>query len=80
MREAGKSTGRKGNAMKKEYVVYRMPNGDVITDWNETVWRFGYPAFPKCDCVELERGMCEGGMNLPHFAAEMKRKYNTVAE
>ncbi len=61
--------------MIKEYVVYRYPNGDIVLDWNEGLWKYGYPAYSKSDCIELERGMCEGGMNLPPFAAKMKRKY-----
>lgn len=59
----------------KEYIIYRCPDGSILTDWNNTLWTFGYPAYTKSDCVELERGMCEGGMNLPKLHAKMKEKY-----
>ena len=61
--------------VKKEYVVYRCPDGSILLDWNDTLWKSGYPYYPKYRCVELERGICEGGMNLPKLAARMKEKY-----
>lgn len=62
-------------AEKKEYIVYRCPDGNILLDWNGTLWKFGYPAYPKHRCVELERGTCEGGKNLPKFYAKLKKKY-----
>ena len=59
----------------KEYVVYRCPDGSIILDWNENTWKYGYPTYPKQKCVELERGMCEGGINLPKLSAKMREKY-----
>lgn len=58
-----------------EYVVYECPNGDILLDWNETLWKYGYPVYPKAKCRELERGVCKGGTNLPALAAEMREKY-----
>ena len=58
-----------------EYIVYECPNGDILLDWNETLWKYGYPAYPKHKCKELERGVCKGGPNLPILAAEMREKY-----
>ncbi len=61
--------------MLKQYVVYRCPNGTILLDWNETLWKYGYPYYPKHRCVEVERGECEGGMYLPEFHAKLRRKY-----
>ena len=63
--------------MVAEYVVYRCPDGSILLDWNETLWKFGYPAYPKHRCTELERGFSEGGMALPKLYAAMKKKYLT---
>lgn len=60
---------------EKEYIVYRCPDGGVLLGWNETLWKYGYPYWPKYKCVELERGMCVGGLYLPRLYAEMKQKY-----
>ena len=59
----------------REYVVYEMPNGDILLDWDDTTWRFGYPYCAKSKCRELERGMCKGGPNLPLLEAQMREKY-----
>lgn len=59
----------------EEYIVYRCPDGSILLDWNETLWKFGYPAYPKHRCTELERGYSEGGMALPKLHAAMKKKY-----
>lgn len=59
----------------EEYIVYRCPDGSILLDWNETLWRSGYPAHPKHRCVELERGHSEGGTALPKLHATMKKKY-----
>lgn len=64
--------------MLGEYVVYRLPNGDVLVDWNENTWKYGYPAYPKHMCKELERGVTEGGPALAKFAAQMRKKYETI--
>lgn len=56
----------------REYVVYRCPDGKILLDWNETLWKYGYPAWPKHKCVELERGMCVGGLPLARFYAKLK--------
>lgn len=64
--------------IKGEYVIYRCPDGSILTDWNETIWKYGYPAYSKNCCVELERGICEGGKNLPILHAKMKKKYGGV--
>ena len=61
--------------MVAEYVVYRCPDGSILLDWNETLWKFGYPAYPKHRCAELERGFSEGGMALLKLHAAMKEKY-----
>lgn len=58
-----------------EYVVYECPNGEILLDWNENLWKYGYPAFPKHKCKELERGVCKGGTHLPILAAQMREKY-----
>ena len=63
--------------MVAEYVVYRCPDGSILLDWNETLRKFGYPAYPKHRCTELERGFSEGGMALPKLYAAMKKKYLT---
>lgn len=65
------------NSQEKEYIVYRMPDGSVLVDWNETTWKYGYPAYPKSMCTELERGRCKGGSNLPILYRKMKEKYCT---
>ncbi len=62
---------------EKEYIVYQCPDGTILLDWNETLWKSGYPYWPKHKCVELERGMCVGGQYLSHLYAEMKRKYGS---
>lgn len=62
---------------EKEYIVYRCPDGKILLDWNETLWKYGYPCWPKHKCVELERGMCIGGPYLPRLYAEMEQKYCT---
>lgn len=62
----------------KEYIVYRTPDGGIMLDWNDTVWKYGYPYYPKSRCTELERGICLGGMNLPVMYAAMKRKYGVT--
>ena len=59
----------------KEYVVYRTPIDTILLDWNNTLWTYGYPAFNKSSCVEIERGFCEGGKALGKFYAELKDKY-----
>lgn len=64
-----------GNYPVKEYVLYRNPHGQILIDWNETLWEFGHPSSPKSTCVELERGMCEGGPNLIMVAGMMRKKY-----
>lgn len=58
-----------------EYVVWKCPDGSILLDWNENLWKYGYPAYPKDRCTELERGICEGGLNLPKLAAKMRKKY-----
>lgn len=60
---------------EKEYVVYLCPDSGILLDWNETLWKFGYPYWPKHECVELERGMCIGGLYLIHLYVMMKQKY-----
>lgn len=62
---------------EKEYIVYRMPDGSILLDWNETTWKYGYPAYLKSKCTELERGCCKGGRNLPILQRKMKEKYCT---
>ena len=59
----------------KEYIVYRCPDGSIIIDWDGNTWKYGYPCYPKGRCVELERGTCEGGKNLPILHAKMVKKY-----
>ena len=51
---------------------YRNTN---LFDWDGNAWKYGYPFYPKSRCVELERGMCEGGPNIPQMAARMREKY-----
>ena len=63
------------NSQEKEYVVYRTPDGSILVDWNETTWKYGYPAYPNSTCTELERGRCKGGNNLPILYRKMKEKY-----
>ena len=62
-------------ATTKEYIVYRCPDGSILTDWNNTLWTLGYPAYPKYRCTELERGTCEGGLGLIRLSARMREKY-----
>lgn len=57
------------------YIVYRSPDGSILLDWDGTLWKHGYPAYPKDRCTELERGFSEGGMALPKLHAAMRRKY-----
>jgi hypothetical protein len=59
----------------KEYVVYRCPDGTILLDWNEVLWKYGCPNWPKYKCTEIERGYCEGGTKLPRFYAELVKKY-----
>lgn len=66
--------------MLGEYVVYRLPNGEVLVDWNGNTWKYGYPAYPKHRCKELERGTTEGGPALAKFAAQMRKKYEQKNE
>ena len=58
-----------------EYVVYRCPDGSLLLDWNETLWKYGYPAYSKHCCTEVERGYSEGGPTLPKLYASIKEKY-----
>ena len=60
---------------EREYVVYRCPDGTILLDWNNTLWKSGYPYWPKNMCVELERGMSPGGKCLGALHAKMKKKY-----
>lgn len=62
----------------KEYVVYRTPIDTILLDWNNALWKYGYPSFSKSNCVEIERGLCEGGNALPKFYAELKEKYGVT--
>lgn len=62
-------------AMTKGYVVYRTPIGTILLDWNNNLWTHGYPTFSQSNCVEVERGLCEGGPALPEFYAALKEKY-----
>lgn len=64
----------------KEYVVYRTPDGTIYLDWNNTLWKYGYPSFLKSECEELEMGFCEGGSYLPKFFVELKIKYGVEPE
>jgi hypothetical protein len=67
--------------MKKgTYVVYRTPDGSILLDWEGNLWKYGYPAYPKHRCVEIERGQCEGGPNLPRFYAELRKKHGEGPE
>ena len=61
--------------MVAEYIVYRCPDGSLLLDWNETAWKFGYPAYPKHRCTEIERGYSEGGPALPKLYSAIKKKY-----
>lgn len=65
------------NSQEKEYTVYRTPDGSILVDWNETTWKYGYPAYPKSKCTELERGYCKGGTTLPMLQKKMTEKYCT---
>ena len=62
-------------SVEKACVVYRCTDGSILLDWNETLWRYGYPYYPKHRCTELERGRCEGGPNLPRLFAQLQKKY-----
>lgn len=64
----------------KEYIVYLCPDGSILTDWNETTWKYGYPYYPKNRCIELERGVCEGGPALVELASQMSNKYKDHQE
>ena len=68
------------NSQEKEYIVYRMPDGSILVDWNETTWKYGYPAYPKSKCTELERGRCKGGKEVVRIAAKMRKKYEKKDE
>lgn len=63
------------NKKMKEYVVYRCPDGTILLDWNNTLWTYGYPPYPKYRCLEIERGFCYGGIGLSKFYAELRKKY-----
>lgn len=61
----------------REYIVYKTPINTILLDWNSTLWKCGYPYFPKSVCTEIERGICEGGLKfLGKFYTELKKKYN----
>lgn len=60
----------------REYIVYKTPINTILLDWNNALWKYGYPYFPKSVCTEIERGTCEGGKFLGKFYAELKKKYN----
>ena len=62
-----------------EYVVYRCPDGSILLDWNENLWKYGYPAYSKQRCTELERGYSVGGTELPKLFAAMRKKYSKEA-
>ena len=68
-------TAQTTTSAEKKYVVYRCPDGSILLDWNETLWKYGYPEYPKHRCTELERGYSKGGMKLPKLHAAMKKKY-----
>lgn len=59
----------------KEYVVYMTPIDTILLDWNDTLWKYGYPAFSKNVCREIARGQSEGGPALPILYAELRRMY-----
>lgn len=60
---------------EKEYVVYRTPLGTILLDWNGCLWKYGYPAFSKHVCKEIERGYSEGGRALAALYARVKVCY-----
>lgn len=60
----------------KEYAVYRTPVGTILLDYNNTLWTAGYPYFPKSCCTLIESGVCEGGLGIGKFYAELKKKYD----
>lgn len=62
-------------AETKEYVAYLAPNNTILLDWNNTLWKYGYPTFPKSKCIEVERGNSEGGEALPKLYYELKARY-----
>ena len=62
----------------KQYVVYVTPIDTVLVDWNETLWKYGYPLFEKCDCREVERGYSFGGKALGELSARMSKKYGVL--
>lgn len=64
----------------KEYIVYRLPDGSVLVDWNGNTWKYGYPYYPKSKCTELEIGCCKGGSNLLILQRKMKEKYCNTAK
>lgn len=45
----------------KEYVVYMTPIDIILLDWNDTLWKYGYPAFSKNVCREIARGSRKAG-------------------
>ena len=58
-----------------EYIVYRCPDGNILLDWDGTLWKYGYPYYPKHRCKELERGYSVGGLALLKLNEAMKKKY-----
>lgn len=40
----------------KEYVVYRSPHGQILIDWNETLWEFGYPPLQRAPVQNWNAG------------------------
>ena len=62
----------------KKYIVYRTPIGTVLVDWNDTLWKYGYPLFPKHCCQEVTSGYCLGGRVLIEVTAKMRKRYGIL--
>ena len=68
-----------GKAVLK-YIAYRCPDGSILLDVNETLWKYGYPFYPKYKCVEIERGFCEAGKSIVTLYTALKKKYSEEAQ
>ena len=55
-RGANRGVREMSNYPVKEYVVYRSPHGQILIDWNETLWEFGYPPLQRAPVQNWNAG------------------------
>lgn len=61
--------------MAEPYIAYLAPNGDLLLDYDDTLWTFGFAPTARENCTELERGETEGGPALSKLYKALCRKY-----